>query len=231
MNKPSPLIRTLISLLVIVVFVAPLTLLVSIYGTRLGYFDIATGYGEIGLKLLPILSWVSLGAGALACLLLIRDRSAWPMAVSGLVLGMIMVGGVAYHTRSFGPAPRDVTTNADDVPAFAGRLALERRNMRAPQHVSQTCEGLAPINSQLAYESVAWGLDRAGVTVMGASPFRVDGWTEDNLYGVRHDVTVRIRPGRTDVRVSGRDSLLIGDQACNLARKIITAMNEAYLAQ
>ena len=231
MSKPSHLIRTLISLLVIVVFVAPLTLLVSIYGTRLGYFDIATGFGFIGLKLVPILSWVSLGAGALACLLLLRDRSAWPMAVIGLLIGVVMVGGVAYQTRSYGSAPRDVTTNLDDVPAFAGRLAHERRNMRAPEHVSQTCEGLDPVNSQLAYESVAWGLDRAGVTVMGASPFRVDGWTEDNFYGVRHDVTVRIRPGRTDVRVSGRDSLPIGDQACELALKIVSAMNEAYLAQ
>lgn len=231
MSKPSRLIRTLIGLLVIVVFVAPLTLLVSIYGTRLGYFDLATGYGDIGLKLVPILSWVSLGAGVLACLLLVRDRRAWPMAVGGLLIGLVMVGGVAYHTRSFGLAPRDVTTNLDDVPAFAGRLAHERRNVRAPEHVSRSCEGLEPVNSQLAFESVAWGLDRAGVTVMGASPFRVDGWTEGDFYGVRHDVTVRIRPGRTDVRVSGRDSLPIGDQACELARNIVAAMNEAHQAQ
>ncbi len=231
MSKPSNWVRTVVGLLVLVVLAAPLTLVVSIYGTRLGMFDIATGYGKIGLGIVPLLSWIALGAGGLACLLLVRNRSVWPLALGGLLVSVIMVGGVLYQSRNLGEAPRDVTTNVEDPPVFAGRLAQDRRNNGVADQTPQSCEGLAAVDSQMAYESVAWALDKAGVTIMGASFFRVDGWTEGFFYGVRHDVTVRIRPGRTDVRVSARDTLPIGDQACELARDVVAAMHEALEAK
>lgn len=231
MSKPSNWVRTVVGLLVLVMLAAPLTLVVSIYGTRMGLFDMATGYGRIGLGIVPLLSWIGLGAGVVACLLILRNRSVWPLALGGLLVAAIMVGGVIYQGRSLGAEPRDVTTNPEDPPVFAGRLAQDRRNNGVLEQTPHACEGLAAVDSQMAYESVAWALDKAGVTIMGASFFRVDGWTEGFFYGVQHDVTVRIRPGRTDVRVSARDSLPIGDQACVLAREIVTAMHEANNAK
>lgn len=231
MTKPSNWVRTVVGLLVLVVLAAPLVLIVSIYGTRMGLFDMATGYGFIGLKLVPVLSWIGLGSAVLACLLILRDRSVWALALGAFVVAAFMVGGVVYQSRGWSEAPRDVTTNVEDTPVFAGRMAQDRRYAGAPEHQPQACEGLEAIDSQMAYESVAWALDKAGVTVMGASFFRVDGWTEGFFYGVQNDVTVRIRPGRTDVRVTGRDSLPVGDQACVLARNIVAAMHEALEAK
>lgn len=227
MTQASRPIRTLITLLVLVVFLAPLTLLVSVYGTRLGFMDIHTGYGTIGQQVVPVLSYIGLGAAVLACLLLIKDRGFWMLSLASLVVAGVMVGGVVSQSRQWSSAPRDVTTNVEDAPAFAGRLGQERRAVRPVEHQPAACDGLAAVDSQLAAESVAWAMDKAGITVMGTSPFRVDGWTEGAIYGVRHDVTVRIRPGRTDLRVSGRDGLAIGDQACTLAKKLRDAMEEA----
>lgn len=231
MTKPSNWVRTVVGLLVLVVLAAPLVLVVSIYGTRMGLFDMATGYGNIGMKLVPVLSWIGLAAAILACLLILRDRRVWALSLGGLVIAGLMAGGSLYQSRGWFEAPRDVTTNVQDPPVFAGRMAQDRRNAGAPEHQPQACEGFDPVESQMAYESVAWALDKAGVTVMGASFFRVDGWTEGFFYGVQHDVTVRIRPGRTDVRVTGRDGLPIGDQACDLGRNIVAAMHEALRAQ
>lgn len=230
MNKPSKWVRTVVGLLALVVLAAPLVLVVSIYGTRMGLFDLATGYGTIGMTVVPVLSWTALVAGVLACLLILKNRSVWLMALGALVVAAIMVGGVVYQSREWVSVPRDVTTNVEDPPVFAGRLAQDRRSAGAPEHTPQACEGLAAVESQMAYENVAWALDKAGVTILGASFFRVDGWTEGFFYGVQNDVTVRIRPGRTDVRVSGRDTLPVGDQACDLARKVVAAMHEALEA-
>lgn len=230
MSKPSQVARRAASLLLLVVLLAPLALVAGIYGTRLGLWGIDTGYGLIGLKVVPVLSWIGLGAALLSVLLVIKDRSVWLFAVAAVLISCVMLGGVYVKTRDTGVAPRDVTTDAADAPSFVGRLAQDRRTNGAATHVPVACEGLAAVDSQLAYESVAWALDRAGVTVMGASPFRVDGWTEGAFFGVQHDVTVRIRPGRTDVRVSGRDGLPIGDQACKLASNIVAAMHEAAAA-
>lgn len=230
MSKSSGPARAIVTLFVLVVLAAPATMLVSVYGTRLGFFDIATGLGTLGLKVVPLMSWVALGAGVLASLLALLNRSMLPMALGALAVAAVMVGGFHYQTRNFGPAPRDITSNVDDPPTFAGRLGQERRSARPPASIPVMCDGVEAVPSQMASDSVAWAMDKAGITVMGVSPFRVDGWTESNFYGIRHDVSVRIRPGRTDIRIAARDNQPLGDQACDLARALTAALNEARAA-
>src|SRR5690606_2126175 len=89
---------------------------------------------------------------------------------------------------------------------------------------AQAGAGLEPASTQVAPETAAWALEKAGFTVFGTSPFRVDGRQQSAWFGVTHDVTVRIRPGRTDVRVAGRDSLKIGDEACRLAKAVVAQL-------
>lgn len=230
MSKSSGLLRQLATVLLLIVLAPPAVLAVSIYGTRSGVWDIQTGYGLLGLQVVPTLSWIA-GVAALGIVAItIKARGLWPMALAGVLVAGMMVGGSVYQLRQSFPAPRDVTSNVQDPPAFVGRLAQERRAAKAVSHTPVVCDGVAAIESQMAYQSVGWALDKAGVNVMGASPFRVDGWKDGSFYGVQHDVTVRIRPGRTDIRVAARDGLPLGDQACELARKISDAMKEATAA-
>ncbi|MNY64682.1 hypothetical protein D3C86_2018270 [compost metagenome] len=54
----------------------------------------------------------------------------------------------------------------------------------------------------------------------GAAPFRADGAREGFWFGLTYDAAIRIRPGRTDVRVAQREGVRVGDESCRLARAI-----------
>ncbi|MCY1311757.1 hypothetical protein D9M70_621040 [compost metagenome] len=58
----------------------------------------------------------------------------------------------------------------------------------------------------------------------GAAPFRADGSKEGFWFGLTYDAAIRIRPGRTDVRVAQREGVPVGDEACRLARAIMTGL-------
>ena len=225
MTSRSKAFSGLAKLLVLVSLLTPLLVLVAVLATRMGFVDLKTGLGVLGLQVAPVLAWIGAGAGLASLLLLIRNRSLWPYAAASVVIAAVSLGAVQYQLARFGVAPRDVTTNDDDPPAFGRALLSERRAAGVrPTHAVE-CEGLQAIESQLSPDVAAWALKQSGVTVMGMSPFRVDGWQEGMWFGIQHDVTVRIRPGRTDIRVSGRDGLPIGPQACDLAKRLGAEMN------
>ena len=211
--------------LVLVSALAPLLVLGAVLATRTGVIDLQTGLGFLGLKVAPVLAWIGAGAGLVSLLLLIRRRALWPYAVATVVIAAVTLGVTQYQLSRFGPAPRDVTSDADDPPVFGRALLSERRaaGVRSTQAVA--CDGLDGIDSQLAPDVAAWALKQSGVTVMGMSPFRVDGWQEGMWFGIQHDVTVRIRPGRTDIRVAARDGLPLGPQSCDMAKRLIAEMN------
>lgn len=224
MPRNKPLIG-LAQFLVLMSLLTPLTVLVAVLTTRMGLVDLSTGFGTLGLKVAPILAWVGAGAGIASLLLLIKYRWLWGYAVATVLIAAVSLGAVQYQLSRFGPAPRDVASNADDPPAYGRALLSERRASGVRASNAVACEGLEPIDSQLAPDVAAWALKQSGITVMGVSPFRVDGWREGMWFGIQHDVTVRIRPGRTDVRVAARDGLPIGPQACDLAKRIVAEMN------
>ncbi|MEG0819028.1 MAG: hypothetical protein RSG56_06245 [Brevundimonas sp.] len=67
-------------------------------------------------------------------------------------------------------------------------------------------------------------MSAGGFTVRGAAPFRADGAKEGFWFGLTHDAAIRIRPGRTDVRVAQREGVRVGDEACRLARAITAGL-------
>lgn len=204
---------------------APLTVFIAVIATRTGLISLDTGLSLVALKIGPVLAWIGAGAALLSLLLLVRHRDLWFFVVASVLVSGVTLGVYQYQLARFGVAPRDVTTNFDDPPGFGRLMLSERRKVRAPASSPQACEGLEPIKSQLSPETVEWALRQSGITIMGVAPFRVDGWQEGMWFGIQHDVTVRIRPGLTDVRVSGRDNMPIGPQACDLAKRIVAEMN------
>ena len=67
-----------------------------------------------------------------------------------------------------------------------------------------------------------------GFPVVRATTFEVEGVHEGAWFGFAHDAVVRIRPGRTDIRVAARDRTRPdGGAACRLAGKLADALEAA----
>lgn len=216
---------SLAKLAVLLACVTPVTVLASVIATRTGVIDLATGLGFIGLKVGPVLAWIGAVVALGSLLLLLRTRSVWPYALAAVVIAGVTLGIYQYQLSRTGIAPRDVASDVEEPPVFGRKMLSERRSVGTRPSTAQQCEGLVSIDSQMAPEVVAWAMKQSGVTVMGVSPFRVDGWKEGMWYGIQHDVTVRIRPGRTDIRVAGRDNMPIGPRACDLAKELVAEIN------
>ena len=70
-------------------------------------------------------------------------------------------------------------------------------------------------------QQAASALADAGFVVTRATTFEVEGVHQGAWFGFVTDAVVRIRPGRTDVRVAARDARPDGGAACRLAARIV----------
>ena len=73
---------------------------------------------------------------------------------------------------------------------------------------------------QVAPQVAGWALQEAGFTVLGSGVARADGERDGFWFGFGHDAVIRIRPGRTDIRVAARDDRPHAGEACRLATRI-----------
>ncbi|MEN5145646.1 DUF1499 domain-containing protein [Brevundimonas diminuta] len=224
MPTSRPRGQSLAVLLLITALLAPGLLFVAVFGTRLGLWGVDFGMGVLAMKAGRVLAWIGLAAALLACLLALRDRRLLAIAGAALLFAGVTIGGYLVQERRLTDAPRDVATDTTEPPPFARMLAAERRLAGVAESTPVACEGLDAVSSQVAPETAAWALEKAGFTVVGTAPFRVDGMKEGFWFGLKHDVSIRIRPGRTDVRVAGRDGLPVGDEACRLAKAVVAEL-------
>lgn len=213
--------------LTLAAFAAPLLVLVAVFGTRLGLWSAGFGLEVLTLKIGRILAFAGLAAALVAVIIALKDvRRRGVYAVVSLVVAGATVGLFLIQERRFAvPADNDVTTDAAEAPAFS-RAVVAMRGGQAGGHggASVACPGLASVPRQVAPETAAAALSAAGFTVRGAAPFRADGAKEGFWFGLTHDAAIRIRPGRTDVRVAQREGVRVGDEACRLARAITAGL-------
>ncbi len=207
--------------LTLAAFAAPLLVLVAVFGTRLGLWSAGFGLEVLTLKIGRILAFAGLAAALVAVILAMKDmkRRGLYAAVSLVVAGATVALFLVQERRFAVPADNDVTTDAAEPPAFS-RAVLAMRGGEGATSASVACPGLVAISRQVAPETAAAALSAAGFTVRGAAPFRADGAKEGFWFGLTHDAAIRIRPGRTDVRVAQREGVKVGDEACRLARAI-----------
>jgi hypothetical protein len=207
--------------LMLAAIAAPLLVLVAVFGTRLGLWSAGFGLEILTLKIGRILAFVGLAAALLAVLMAFKDMrnrglyAAVALGVAGATVALFLI-----QERRFAvPADNDVTTDAAETPAFS-RAVLAMRGGQGEASVSVACPGLVSVSRQVAPETAAAALEAAGFIVRGAAPFRADGSKEGSWFGLTYDAAIRIRPGRTDVRVAQREGVKVGDEACRLARAI-----------
>lgn len=218
-----------VAVLLAVSLAAPLLVLVAALLTRAGGLSLETGYDLLTMKI----GWWLAIAGAAAALgavvLAFRDvRGLGLMALAALVAGGATLGAYVWHnTRQIGAPPEDISTDLAEIPGF-GDLRSARGN-GGPRMTAgvEACPGALPVMKQIAPESAIWALEKAGFTIRGAGVARADGSREGFWFGFDHDAVIRIRPGRTDIRVAARDARSHGGDACRLATRISEALQPA----
>ena len=211
--------------LTLAAFAAPILVLVAVFGTRFGLWSAGFGLEVLTLKVGRILAFVGLAAALIAVVVAMKDmkRRGLYAAVSLVVAGAAVTLFAVQGQRFAVPAANDVTTDAAEPPAFS-RAVLAMRGGQGEATASAACPGLISVPRQVAPETAAAALEAACFTVRCAAPCRADGASEGFWFGLTYDAAIRIRPGRTDVRVAQREGVKVGDEACRLARAIASGL-------
>ena len=206
---------------------APLLVLVAVFGTRFGVWSAGFGLDVLTLKLGRIVAFAGMAAALVAVIIALKDvrrrglYATVALAVAGATVALFLI-----QERRFAvPADNDVTTDAAEAPVFSRAVVAMRGGSGAgTDSASVACTGLVSVPRQVAPETAAAALSAAGFTVRGAAPFRADGAKQGFWFGLTYDAAIRIRPGRTDVRVAQREGVKVGDEACRLARAITSGL-------
>ena len=211
-RKPVPTVLPWLTALA----AAPVVLIVAaIAATRFGGVDLSVSYDLLTWTVARILAWIGLAGAVAAAVLALRDLKGRGLyALAALVLAGATVGGfVLRQGQDATPNPRDVTTHVEEPPAVS----------RAAQHrgsTPQTCPDLSAVPTQVLAQQATSALVDAGFVITRATTFQVEAVHEGAWFGFVTDAVVRIRPGRTDMRVAARDARPDGGATCRLATKI-----------
>jgi len=218
-----------VPLLLALSLAAPLLVVVAALGTRSGGLSPETGYDLLTMKIGWWLAIVGVVAALGAVVLAFRDiRRLGLMALAAVVAAGGTLGGFVWQNgRQAGAPVEDISTDLAEIPGF-GDLGDLRGNQgpRVTAGVA-ACPGAKPVMKQIAPESAMWALEKAGFTVRGAGVARADGTREGIWFGFDHDAVIRIRPGRTDIRVAARDGRSHGGDACRLVSSMSAALQPA----
>lgn len=200
-------------------FATPILVLLAAMGVRAGLLPVETGYDLLTLKIAWWLSFAGAAAGVLAVLLGLRDlRRTGLIAALALLVGLGTLGVFVWQKGRLASGPgENVSTDLAEVPGF-GTMRSDAGGGSAVGGAA--CPGAQPVMTQIAPESAAWALQEAGFVLRGTGVARADGSRAGFWFGFTHDAVIRIRPGRTDIRVAARDGRPHGGEACRLASRI-----------
>lgn len=208
---------------------APVLVLAAALGTRVGAWPVEVGYDLLTMRVGWVLAFLGAAAALGALGLSLRDfRRLGAPALAAVVIAGATLGGFIWQKARFAAGPvENVSTDLTEVPGF-GDLAEERRGQEpGPAVGSEDCPGALPVMRQIPPATALYALEQAGFTVRGAGVARADGSREGFWFGFDHDAVIRIRPGRTDIRVAARDDRPHGGEACRMATAISETLRAA----
>lgn len=201
---------------------APVLVLVAALGTRVGAWPVEIGYDLMTLRAGWFLAFVG-AAAALGALVLSfgNFRKLGLLALAAVLVAGATLGGFVWQKARLSAGPvENVSTDLTEVPGF-GDLGEERGGQGpGPAVGAEACPGALPVMRQIAPTAAIYALEQAGFILRGAGVGRADGSQEGFWFGFDHDAVIRIRPGRTDIRVAARDHRRHGGEACRMATAI-----------
>lgn len=210
----------------------PVFLLLVMMATHVGLLNYQLGFVTLTLNLGPKLAMVTLALACLSTLVSLFQSPLryGPWALAAVVVSGAVLGGYALYDRALKKYPPiyDVATNwnrpvtlSDDLLADRGAKALPASTAPVvPSNESAVWAGktVASINAATCPQAVTYKgklltadqvtnvLSGLHYTVFGTSPWRVEAVYQDNFYGFKSDIIVRIDPDGIDVRSVGRDN-------------------------
>lgn len=205
-----------------VVALAPMFVLIAALGTRTGLWSPELGYDLLAMRVGVGLAAFAAVAALLLLIQAVQGRAPLWLAAVAIAVSAATIGGYGWQvSRILSGPPDDISTDMAGIPGFGSLDA--RRGGAGPTEVAgvESCPGAVPAMTQIAPESAAWALQEAGFSLQGGvSVSRAAGTHRGFWFGTVHDAVIRIRPGRTDVRVAARDGRPHGGEACRLATRI-----------
>ncbi|WAC58447.1 DUF1499 domain-containing protein [Brevundimonas sp. SL130] len=206
---------------------APMVLVVAaMAATLFGGVDRAITYDLLTWTVARGLAWVGCVVALIVAVLTLRDLGRhWIYAAIAIVLAGATLGVFLYQgLRLAEPTPRDISTHVAEPPAYR-RLADLHPGVSAVTG-PETCPAARSIPTQVLAQQAVSALVDAGFPVVRAATFEVEGVHEGAWFGFAYDAVIRIRPGRTDIRVAARDPRPDGGATCRLMGKIVAALEE-----
>ena len=187
---------------------APVIVVLSAFAARLGLLPVETVVDVFTLRVAQVVAFAA-PAAALISLWIVRRqwRRAGKYAVAALIVACLSLGLFQYQRHQLNmPGPLDVSTNLADPPGLSLGVGQPA-----------TCNGLVPVATQLLPEAAAWALQEQGFAITEAGLFEVEGTRQGFWFGRRYDAVVRIRPGRTDLRLATVGDRSDGGAVCRQA--------------
>ena len=218
-RKPVPAVLPWLAALA----AAPGVLIVAaIAATRFGGLDLSISYDLLTWTVARGLAWIGLAGALVAVVLALRDlKGRGVYAAIALILSGVTVGGFLWQQIQLSKdTPRDVSTNVEEPPA----AQLADLNRHSTFTDPAACPAARSIPSQVLAQQASSALVDAGFPVTRATTFQVEGVHEGAWFGFAYDAVIRIRPGRTDIRVVARDARPDGGATCRLTAKIVEAL-------
>ncbi len=217
-----------------IVSLVPLLFVIgAMMATHVGYVDVDTGFRLLTLRVGPKLAMAALALSVLSLLIsLFKDHARYGLwALAAVILSGGVTAGYFVYEQALKRYPpiAEVATDWDTPLAFSDKLIAARGpkamlvedSPRVPRSQSLQWGGktIAQINAvtcpgarglpgkHVTEDSVADMLTANHYTVFGRAPWRVEATYQDNFFGFKSDVVVRLDPERIDVRSTGRDDI------------------------
>ena len=236
------------TLLLVVAFFAVLTIVMMIFGARLGFWEPIVGFGYFRNYYNPIVfSLLGLSILGLIYQLLTDNRKgaikSLIVVFLGLGLATPMLYGIFQPTKR-APAIHDITTDTVNPPEF---LVLDSTRSGAKNSLVYAGESVAtiqqkaypyikPIYSNLsamnAYTKALGVAKSKGWKIVAEDPkaFRFEATAQTSFFGFKDDVVVEVTPISNESRIDIRSVSRVGrsDQGVNAARivEFVEAFNE-----
>ncbi len=217
----------------IVAVLPALFIIGAMMATHVGYLDVDTGFRLLTLRIAPKLAVGALVLSVVSLLIsLFKDHARYGLwAFAAVVLSGGVTAGYFVYERMLKQYPpiADVASDWDTPLTFSQKLIAERGpkampvedDPRVPRTQSMEWGGktIAQINAvtcpgahglpgkHVSEDAVADMLTANHYVVFGREPWRVEATYQDNFFGFKSDVVVRLDPERVDVRSTGRDDL------------------------
>lgn len=222
--------------LLAVALLAPLVVFIAALGTRFGVWDWRVGHDLLTLRIgWPLALAGGVAALAAAVFALGDLRRSAVFAILAVVAAGATLAGFVRQTEWGAPwaVGPDVGTDQAEPPGYSDRILAARTAAQAVpvdlwRGQPDGCRLGGSIPTQVAPQTAALALERAGFRVIGAGVGRAEGVHEGFWFGFTHDAVIRIRPGQTDVRVTAREDRFEDGhdqgEACRLARAILVGL-------